>query len=345
MITIKDVAKASGFSASTVSRALADSDLIPEKSKNLIKNVAKKMGYIPNLTAKSLKVKKSRNIGVINFVDEEFGYAHNLFSGILNSFIVEMGKVSYDIAIISNYFLSKGEDLVAYCKSRNMDGVLLLVGDFGKPEMKKLQESDIATVVIDGYEGWTYDKSFYVSSNNREIMEKLTEKIIRKGHRRIVYVHGEDYFVTRERIIGFKAALERADIPFQEDMLVPGRFYDMASVPSILDSILSREAVPTCLIMPDDYCALKAYGELHKRGITIPDDISIAGFDGLEYVKHIYPTLTTVVQDVKALGKICAELMISAIEGNKPPHMTFIDAAVFEGESVRKIAPENGSTI
>lgn len=337
MITIKDIAKASGFSTSTVSRALADSELIPEKSRNKIKEIAKEMGYIPNLTAKNLKFKSSRNVGVINFVDEELGYAHSFFSGILNSFIREMGKASYDIEIISHFFLSKGEDLVSYCKSRNMDGVLLLVGDFNKPEMKKLLESDIPTVVIDGYEGWAYDKSFYVSSNNREIMTQLTDSIIRKGHRKIAYIHGEDYYVTRERIKGFKTALENAGIKFKDDMLVKGKFYDMNGVPLILDSLLTRENVPTCIIMPDDYCALKAYGELRKRGIRIPEDISIAGFDGLEYVKHIYPTLTTVVQDVKALGGACADIMLSTIRGESPPHITLIEGSVFEGESVREI--------
>lgn len=337
MVTIKDVAKASGFSASTVSRALAGSKLIPEKSKQKIKEVAATMGYIPNLTAKSLKFRRSRNIGVINFIEGELGYSHNLFSGILNSFIREMGKQGYDVGIISNYILSRGDDLVSYCKSRNMDGVFLLAGDFSKPEMKKLQESDIPTVVVDGFEGWTFDNSYYVSSKNREIMRQMVEGILNKGHRKIVYVHGEDYFVTRERIAGFKDALKNAGIPFNNDMLVAGKYYNMKSVSQLIEGVLQREVVPTCVIMPDDYCALKAYGELQKKGIRIPEDISIAGFDGLEYVKHIYPTLTSVVQNVAQMGKECADVMIFAINGGNPPHMNFVDAEVFWGESVRTI--------
>lgn len=337
MVTIKDIAKESGFSVSTVSRALADSSLIPKKSKDSIKKIAKKMGYVPNLTAKSLKNNKYFNVGIISFVDKEFGFSHRLFSGILNSFIVETWKKKYDITIIPNYLLDNGDDLVVYCKSRNISAVFLLTGSFSAEQMKKLHENNIVTVIIDAFDCEDSDNTYNVSSNNREIMKKLTDEIIKKGHKRIVYVHGEDFYVTKERILGFKDALAENGLKFSEDMLVKGHYYDIPSVRGIIDGILAKEEVPTCIMMPDDYCAIGAYDVLRGKNMRIPEDMSIAGFDGLEYVKHTFPEMTTVVQDVVSLGKKCAEVLISALNGNKPEHLTLVDACINEGKSVRTI--------
>lgn len=337
MVTIKDVARESGFSVSTVSRALADSELIPKHSKIKIKSVAEKLGYIPNLTAKSLKNNKFYNFGVITFAGEELGFSHNLFSGILNNFINEMGKNKYDVTVLSKHLVDSGEDLVAYCKSRNLNGVFMLSGDFSNKEMKKLQSSDIPTVVVDGFKNDESDNSYYVSSNNKQVMKELTSLAIQKGHKKIVYVHGEDIYVTRERIAGFREAIEDAGMEFKPDMLVSGHYYDMSYVSEVIDGILTKEVVPTCIFMPDDFCAIKAYDVLHERGIRIPEDISIAGFDGLEYVKHIYPKMATVIQNVAELGKTCAKIMISIINGEGPQHLTLIGADIYNGESIRTI--------
>ncbi len=337
MVTIKDIARVSGFSPSTVSRALTGSKLIPPSSCEKIKHIADEMGYVPNLTAKKLQSGQSKNIGIISFIDNKLGFAHNLFSGIMDAFIREAIAREYDITIIPSLEFSNGIDLVSYCKIRDLSGVLVILGGLNHAEMQKLAKSDIPTVFIDGYDVDSDNKCYYVSGDNFQSMKNLTNKVLQAGHENIVYVHGENIYVTRERIKGFKSALEEHNVPFRDDMLYPGHYYSMDHVEGDLETLLSRKNPPSCILFPDDYNAMKAYDVLGGKGIRIGEDISIVGFDGLEYVKHIRPHLTTVMQDVGKMGKLAANVMFSVIDGQDIPKLQLAEGEIFEGESLMPI--------
>lgn len=337
MVTIKDVAKECNCSVSTVSRALSGSPLIPDVSKKRIVAAAKKMGYVVNIMAKNLKTRTTKNVGILSFVDEKLGFSHFLFSGILDSFVKEMNAFDYDILLISKNTLEDAADLLGYCRGHNLVGVLVFCGDMRGKGITELIKSDIPVAVIDGFSGELPDAAYFISSNNGRIMFDLTESVLIKGHRDVVYVCGENYYVTHERLRGFTSALNKYNIPVTDETIVHGNYYNLSSTEKIICDILKRPKLPTCIFMPDDYCAVKAYDIFANRNIKIGTDISLVGFDGLEIGKHMQPQLTTVEQDVKSIGKLSADTIMNAIAKRQSPPMQLVDARVICGGSVRDL--------
>lgn len=334
MVTIKDIAREGGVSVSTVSRALAESPLLPKSTCVKIKEIANRLGYVKNEAASSLKTGVAQTVGVLSFVDDALGFSHHLFAGILEGFAKQMNANNYEIFLLSKDSKEDGEQLISSLRSRNLSGVLILCGFLQSEKIQKLIQSDIPTVIIDGFDDIMSEMTHYVSSTNDKGMYALTKEILHKGHKNIAYVCGEDYYVTHERIKGFKRALAEYDVPFNKDMLVQGHYYKLPFVQSVVEQLLARENPPTCIVLPDDYCAVSAYEILRKMGYTIGKDISIAGFDGLEIGKHMQPRLTTVNQNVRELGGRAAKTLLASIKGETLPYMQLVDTQLEIGGSI-----------
>lgn len=334
MITIKDIAKECGVSASTVSRALSGSELIPDVTKKKIRQVAEKLGYVKNEAASALKTGMPKTLGVINFVDEKLGFSHYLFANVLNGFSLRANELNYDIVLISAKTLYTPETIMPYLNAKNLSGVIILSGHLQSEGMKRILQSDFPTVVFDPRDRAILDMTSCISSDNFKGMFDLTNYVISKGHGKIVYVTGEDYYVTEERINGFKCALKRNGRTFNEDMIVRGNFYNLSGVRDSVDKILSRADRPTCILFSDDYCAVNAYDVLRRRGLVVGKDISLAGFDGIELALHARPKLTTVFQNSNEIGKLAADMLISEINGYSQKTLKLIPATLVKTESV-----------
>ena len=316
MITIKDIARYCKVSPSTVSRALADSSLLPEQTRVRIQEAASKLGYVKNEMATSLKTGVNKTVGVINFVGENLGYVHYLFAQVLNGFSNRINEMGYDdIQLISEKNLYMGEKLLPYLHAKHLSGLLVLSGHLQSEAMRTILGSDIPTVVVDPRDEQILNLTGCISSDNCEGMYRLTESILKKGHRNIVYIAGEDYYVTHERVKGFKKALADSGVEFDEQMIVSGNFYNLSTVRQNIAKILARENVPTCIVFSDDYCAVHGYDVLRSFGLTIGKDISVAGFDGIELGRHMQPKLTTVVQNAVEMGRLAADALIGYASG------------------------------
>ena len=148
----------------------------------------------------------------------------------------------------------------------------------------------------------------------RSGLYELTKYVISLGHKDIVYVYGHDVSVTEERIRGFKRALERSNIPFREDMLIESRYSTKKENEEAVELILKRNTLPTAVFFPDDYSAIWGINALRSHGIKVPEDISVAGFDGIELGEMVYPRLTTIKQNTSRLGKEASLKCIQMIE-------------------------------
>lgn len=337
MITIKDISRKCGVSPSTVSRALADSPLLPKTTKTRIQRAAEEMGYVKNEMATSLKTGVRRTVGVVNFVGQNLGFAHYLFSEILNGFSTYINDIDYDILLISDKTLQMGENLIPYLKSKQLGGVLILSGYYDSQGLRQLIGSDIPVVVVDPREEILLSMADCVSSDNYSGMYELTSEIISKGHKNVVFVTGEDYYVTHERVKGFKKALADNAIPFSDQMIVRGNFYNLSAVADNVLKILSYDNNPTCIIFSDDYCAVNAYEVLRRQGLTVGQDISVAGFDGIEMGKHMSPKLTTVVQDAETMGTTAAKTLVDRMNGAEKSDTKLIPTGLFLTESVKDL--------
>ena len=149
MVTIKDISKKSGFSVTTVSKALNDYSDISFATKKKILDLSKEMGYIPNLSARSLVTQKSYTIGVIFEEITGVGLQHPLFSKILESFKTVCEQDGYDIMFLSKHTGGQNGSYLQHSKRKQVEGIFVLCADFNSPEMLELYESDFPMLTID----------------------------------------------------------------------------------------------------------------------------------------------------------------------------------------------------
>lgn len=335
MVSMKDIAKQCGVSVASVSKALNGYPDISEETRQTIINTASKMGYLPNSSARTLKTRHSHNLGVLFVDDAMSGLTHDYFNHVLESFKHTAESRGYDITFTSGNISGQRISYYEHCRYRGVDGVVIACINFFTDEVQELVRSDIPVVTIDH----VFDGRIAVVSNNIQGMEDLVSYILKKGHRKIAYVHGEDSSVTRNRLGSFYRTLQknRVEVPDEYMPVIPYR--DAESAAMATSALLDLPDPPTCILYPDDFSALGGINEIHERGLRIPDDISIAGYDGLTFARILEPRLTTLCQDTEALGRIAAQKLIDLIEN---PKTTIIDkftvnGTLFPGASVRDL--------
>lgn len=325
MVSIKDISTKCGFSIATVSKALNDHNDISEATKELIRKTAKEMGYFPNSSARALKTHRTYNIGVL-FVDEaQSGLTHDYFANVLDSFKVEAEKNGYDITFINKHMGQKKMSYYEHSKYRGVDGVVIACIDFQDPDVIELIHGELPVVTIDH----VFNNRTAIISDNIKGMRDLITYIYEMGHRKIAYIHGADSSVTQNRVGSFYKTLGDLGIEVSDEYVKSGVYHDPVTTAKLTNELLDLKDRPTCIIFPDDFSCIGGINVIQERGLRIPDDISIAGYDGITLSQVLNPKLTTVKQDTKALGSKAAQKLIALIEN---PKAAIIERVVVEGE-------------
>lgn len=335
MVTLKDISKECGVSQATVSKALNGLPDIGEETASYIRSVAKRMGYLPNATARALKLGCSHNIGIL-FVDKTCsGLKHEYFSEILNSLKVEAECLGYDITFISKDIGKFSMDYYKHAKYRNCDGVVIASVDFKDPDVVRLVESEIPTVTLD----YAFDSRTSVLSDNVGGMQEIVRHVYEKGHRRIAFIHGEDTSVTQKRLASFFKACGEYDLHVPEAYVRPAIYHDPRSSGLATRELLALPERPTCILYPDDFSFIGGMNELERQGLSIPDDMSVVGYDGILLSQVLRPKLTTFRQDAETMGRKAAALLIEQIEKPKSwlPQLVTVSGKLLEGDSVKNM--------
>ncbi len=339
MVSIKDISAACGVSVATVSKALNDQKDVGEATKAKVKKMALKMGYVPNAASQSLKTGYSYNIGVLYMEDSETGLAHGFYSQVLDGIKRTAEQRGYDITFVNNNSYSGGRKLsyLDHCRYRNFDGVAVVCMDFDDPDVLEIINSDIPSIILD-YSGPDCN---CVISSNYEGTRELVKEAYSRGHRRIAYIHGTDSVVTKERMRGFKDAMEELGLDIPDEYILTSPYRDTMSAHLKTNSLLQLKEPPTCILYPDDFATIGGINAISKAGLSIPEDISVIGFDGLEMARYIEPSLTTYVQDSDMLGSQMAQKLIDRIESSKEKDYDriVVSAHVYHGNSLG-IIPE-----
>ena len=313
MVSMKDIAKQCNVSVASVSKALNGYPDISEETRQLILKTASEMGYLPNSSARSLKTKRSHNLGVL-FVDEAMsGLTHDYFNHVLESFKRTAESRGYDITFTSGNLSGQHISYYDHCRYRGVDGVVIACINFFTEEVQQLVQSEIPVVTIDH----VFDGRIAIVSNNIQGMEDLVTYVLQRGHRKIAYIHGRDSAVTKERMVNFYRSMERHGIPVEEDCVVQGEYTDPVAAAKATKKLLRLKNPPTCIIYTDDYACIGGMGAIEEAGLSIPDDISVAGYDGIPMSEVVKPRLTTVRQDTEQIGKRTVRKLVALIEKPK----------------------------
>lgn len=337
MTTIKDLAKAAGVSVTTISRALNGYSDVSEKTRMRIKKIAEEMDYRPNALAKGLVLKKSRTIGVI-ISDLERNNAKDSFSfEVLCGINLRANELNYDILLFSNNLNKQMQknysDLL---QERNVDGAILQGLRINDPYLKEvIDKKKIPSVLIDI--PLLGERVGHVTTDNISGSRSAVEHLISLGHRHIAMINGhEEAAVSKERLSGYMLALREAGITYDPSYVYDGNFSEKGGGVSIARALQEHPEV-TAAFCASDLMALGAIEALKDMGLSVPDDISIVGYDDIPISSYCSPKLTTVWQDKYGMGYQAAQLIIDMLEGKEVGHKTVLNSFLKIRESTRHI--------
>lgn len=316
-VTIKDIARALGISTSTVSRALRDSYEISPDTKQLVLECAEKLNYRPNPIALSLKERRSRSIGVV--VCE---IANNFFSQVING----IESIAYDKGynvIISQSRESYEREVIdlQYLASRSVDGLLITLStetsDLG--HLKGLHEKGLPIVFFDRITEEINTHKVIV--DNFRGAYDATEHLIRNGHQRIAALTNSEFLsITHERTAGYKEALIRNGLEVKDNLIQPCFYGGMIfeEIEDAINKLFSQRVKPDAIFATSDKLTTGCLKTLKRRGIRVPDDVSVVGFSNSDIAELIDPPLTVVRQPAFEMGKAATELLLQLIESKRP---------------------------
>ncbi|WP_273323241.1 LacI family DNA-binding transcriptional regulator [Vallitalea guaymasensis] len=333
-ITIKDIAKLAGVSHATVSRALNDSPLISDKTKDRIKKIAKDNNYIPNYSAKSLKLDKSYNIGV--FLSALEGTSPSFFYSSIKGVNRLMKERNYNLVVKAIDDLNGDYSIV---NSKHYDGILVVSQKIQDDEfIKYIGALNIPVVVLNrkiNIEGTTC-----VYSEDRDGAYQAVKYLTNQGHKRIGLIKGKEGFLnSSERLEGYKLAMNEALLTVDKKLIASGKF-DVISGYKGMNKILDNNTeLPTAMFCSNDEMAFGAIKAIIEKGLRVPEDISVVGFDDIEMCKYITPELTTVRREISKIAYSGTEILFDMLDNNsnKEFYHTKVDCKLKIRQSVHRL--------
>lgn len=336
LVSLKDISVRCGVSVATVSKALNGHKDVSEATRERLIKAAKEMGYFPNSQARALKTNRTYNLGVMFSDEAGSGLTHEFFAKVLNSFKTEAEAAGYDITFINKDIGRQKMSTYEHCKYRNVDGVIIACTDFTSQDVYEIINGDIPVVTIDHI----FDCRTAVMSNNEKGIEELINYVTDMGHTKLAYIQGNKSAVAERRLAGFYKACISKGVAVNPAWIMTGDYHNPERTYELTKRLLQSGERPTCIFMPDDYSSMGGLNAIKDMGLSVPEDISVVGYDGIAYAQLLSPKLTTYLQDTAKIGVTAAKQLISLIEN---PQTTFnevftVDGRLIEGASVRKIS-------
>lgn len=316
-ITITDIAKALGMSSSTVSRALKGSYKISEATIQKVKDYAEAHHYKPNLLAQSLKNKQSRNIGVILC-----SIPNSFFSEVINGIESVAADKDYFVFISQSHeSLQKEKKNLEHLAWRSVDGLLVSLSSETADisHFEAIQSKGVPVVFFDRIPNTIHTHK--VISDNVDGAFRLTNHLLEAGFRRIAHVTSPpDISITQDRLEGYKQALLQAGLPVRDAYIkycMHGGM-ELCEIETVLDELFALDDPPDAIFAASDRLTIGCFSLIKKRGLSIPQDVSISGFSNFSAPGLFSPSLTTVTQRAFDMGRKATELLLQLIESKRP---------------------------
>lgn len=331
-VSIKDIAKAAGVSHSTVSRALANSPLIAEHTRTRIHRIAQKKGYSPDAIARAFVTQRTKTIGVV-------------VTSIADPFVAEVVRGVEEIAADNGYrvFLGTSHDeparevnLVKALREWRVDGVIVASSRMGARYQPLLKEIGAPIVLINNQSKSGGRDLHSIAVDDVAGGALATRHLVEQGHRVIGYLGGPpDRASNRDRLTGYQRALRAAKIAFDPTLALTGngKIESGTQVAQLLKPGL------TAIFCYNDMTAIGALHALKSRGIRVPQDISLVGYDDIVLASYMDPPLTTIHQPKEAMGQLATRMLLDLLSGNKVTNVR-LPGKLIVRESTSPPAPE-----
>ncbi|MCS7187545.1 MAG: LacI family DNA-binding transcriptional regulator [Armatimonadota bacterium] len=315
-VTIRDVAKAAGVSVATVSSVLNNRSQtrISAETRERVLKVVKELGYRPRKVAQGLRKGLTYLIGLAIPLQPDQPLSPFFYEAVSGALKVAKER-GWMVSILG--FKDRDEELSILQKAVNqrlVDGVILFDPQENDPRFPVLK-GNLPFVVI----GRTDDPEICtVDNDNVEAAKLATQHLIRLGHKRIAFVHVPlSYFTAKDRLEGYKQALKEAGLPFRKELLVEADgYYGVEAGYRAMLSLLERlKERPTAVLAMDDTLALGCIQAAAEKGLKVPTDLAVVGFNGSAFSAHCEPPLTTVRIFAETLAYYAVDMLLRLVRG------------------------------
>ncbi|WMJ23229.1 LacI family DNA-binding transcriptional regulator [Paludicola sp. MB14-C6] len=333
-MTIKDIARLSGYGVSTVSRALNGHPDVSEETKNKINEIVEKYKFVPNSNARQLKQNQSKDIAII--VKGSFNL---FFATIIENIQIYLSKANINAMV--HYSDEYSDEVKIAQKVQNEQkpmGIIFLGGniEFLKKSFKHITvpcvlcttngnqiiASNLSSVSVDDIKG----------------AEAAVDFLLQNSHKHIGIIGGNinKSYTSKLRLMGCENSFAKNQLTFSTDYYEESDF-SINCAYEATKTLLSKHSDITAIFAMSDIMALGTISAIHDMGKSVPDDISVIGFDGIELGKYYIPKLTTIKQPEKELAKLSVKKIINMINNTESSSHILLNASLLEGNSVKKI--------
>ena len=332
-MTIKDLAKKSGYSVATVSRVLNNHPNVSDKAREEISRLVEEYGFQINTNARQLKQHANSILVVVK------GTSHEMFAEMIETIQSLVDKTHYPLHV--DYMDEDGNEVlraIQLCREKKPLGILFLGGnsrnfqkDFGKIEIPCILVSNDAS-------GLPFDNLSSVCTDDRQAARCAMDSLIAQGHRKFVIVGGDREVsdTSRLRYEGCLQSFRKHGIEYDEELDYRGVRFSFQDGYNATQQLIANERKFTALFAFSDVMAIGAIRALHNNGLRVPKDVSVMGFDGLMLGSFLVPQLSTVIQSARIMAQRSVEILLNHIEHGGHAHHEAVPYALQHRESTRR---------
>ncbi len=303
--TIKDVSQIARVSTKTVSRVLNKERYVSAETRQRVERAVAQLNFQPSAAARTLAGRRSFQIALI-YDNHSPHYIHQIQTGVWARCVEEGVRLLAQPTDAASMRLA--QEVGGLIDQTQVDGVILSspVTD-AVAALDELERRQIPYVRISP--GTEHGRSSSVAMDDVQAADEMTSHLISLGHKRIGFIIGHsNHTASDQRLFGYRRALDRAGLPFEPKYVRPGEF-DFASGEAAADVLLDLPQPPTAIFASNDDMAAGVLTVAHRRGMTLPRDLSVAGFDDTPLASQLWPPLTTVRQPTRELAYAAASLL------------------------------------
>ncbi|MFN0182580.1 MAG: LacI family DNA-binding transcriptional regulator [Aquabacterium sp.] len=307
-VTLEMVAAHAGVSPSTVSRILNGTAVVSDEKRAAVDRAVATLGFVPNPVARGLAGGRTLSIGVVTqAIDSPF------YGAALRSIEIALGAAGYSPLFMSGHWHAEEEArCIDVLRSRRVDGIIVLTGRLPDGALQATARS--LPLVVTG-RALSAANLASLDFDHQQGAQLATQHLIDLGHRQVAFIGGpSNHPDAVQRAKGYRSALKSAGLKGDAALVAPGGFTEYSGVQAV-DQLVASGAPFSAIFAANDQMALGAALALYRRGLRVPDDVSLVGFDDVASAQYAIPPLTTIHNPVQEIGELAAKAMLALLSG------------------------------